>query len=113
DSASAACARLCRLSSIVLTSFLYGDQNAARTLIGLAMILVTVASQSLPSRSTKIPLRPTNTLSTSPLVSAAAIGRVSPLREMSQYRRHASAAAASAACLLYCDISRKGETRPI
>ena len=28
-----------------------GDQNASRMLIGLLMILVTVASQSLPSRS--------------------------------------------------------------
>ena len=33
------------------TSFLYGDQNASRTLIGLATIFVIVASQSLPLRS--------------------------------------------------------------
>jgi hypothetical protein len=43
-SASAAAARLAICSSIIRTSFLYGDQKACRMLIGLEMILVIVAS---------------------------------------------------------------------
>ena len=43
---SAAAARLVTLSSIALTSFLYGDQNASRMLIGFVTIFVIVASQS-------------------------------------------------------------------
>jgi len=50
-SASAAAACLAARSSIIRTSFLYGDQKACRTLMGFSTILVIVASQSRPARS--------------------------------------------------------------
>ena len=51
DLSCAADARFVTCSSIALTSFLYGDQNASRTLIGADTTFVTVASQSAPARS--------------------------------------------------------------
>lgn len=50
-SASDAAARLAICSSIARTTFLYGDQNAWRRLIGLDKIFVIVASKSRPVRS--------------------------------------------------------------